>query len=405
VDKKTWALIGGQKELIRGNPTQNGWERMGDHNEGSGNPWMEGSYMTKVGKKYYLQYANPGTGQRSYNDGCYESSNPLGPFTLAKHNPFSYHPEGFTASAGHSATFLDKYGNMWHVATSALSVRHSFERRLHLYPSFCDADGVFWTYTGFGDWPRRIPNKKITGPEDLALDWYLLSYDRPCIVSSTASADHRAQYAVNENIKNWWSAATGKEGESFEIKLAQISTINAVQVNFADEGSTQLGHSAETYYQYRVEVSNDEKEWTVIIDKSKNTADLCHEYIELEKPAQGQFVRVVNVRCPPGAKFSLYGFRVFGKQDKAKPAEVKFNVKRGTDTRDVEVTWTAVPGAVGYNVRYGAIEGKLYHNYIAYGQATARLTIHSLHKTQSYRFTVDAFNEAGVTRGTTVITA
>lgn len=46
--------------------------------------------MTKYQEKYYLQYSVPGTEYNVYADGVYVSDSPLGPFTLAKNNPYLY---------------------------------------------------------------------------------------------------------------------------------------------------------------------------------------------------------------------------------------------------------------------------------------------------------------------------
>lgn len=58
-------------------------------------PFIEGAWMTKHDGTYYLQYAGPGTEYNVYGDGVYESDSPLGPFRLAKNNPYSYKPGGF----------------------------------------------------------------------------------------------------------------------------------------------------------------------------------------------------------------------------------------------------------------------------------------------------------------------
>lgn len=58
----------------------------------------------------------------------YASDTPLGPFTLAEHNPLVYNPEEFTTGAGNGGAFQDKYGNYWHVGTVAVTARHYFER-------------------------------------------------------------------------------------------------------------------------------------------------------------------------------------------------------------------------------------------------------------------------------------
>ena len=76
-----------------------------------------------------------------------------------------------------------------------ISQKHMFERRLGLFPMFFDKDGEFYTYTGFGDFPFKVPNKKISGPDELATGWMLLSYNKPVEVSSELP-DHPKKYAA-----------------------------------------------------------------------------------------------------------------------------------------------------------------------------------------------------------------
>jgi beta-xylosidase len=161
INSRTWTQIGQLKNLIYAHHDVLGWERKGDYNtDNTGPSWVEGAWMNKIGKTYYLQYANPGATLKCCNDAVYTSDNRLGPFTVANHSPFSYRPEGFVGGAGHGSTFYDFYGNIWHVGTQAISIRDTMERRLGLYPVFHDEDGTFWTYTGYGDWPIRILTKR-----------------------------------------------------------------------------------------------------------------------------------------------------------------------------------------------------------------------------------------------------
>ena len=62
-------------------------------------PYIEGAYMTKHAGKYYLQYAFPETQSNVYGDGVLISDHPLGPFTIAENNPFSYKPGGASSTA------------------------------------------------------------------------------------------------------------------------------------------------------------------------------------------------------------------------------------------------------------------------------------------------------------------
>ena len=96
----------------------------------SGIPYIEGAWMDKHCGKYYLQYACPGTQFNTYSEGVYVSDSPLGPFTLAENNLYSYKLGGFLPGAGHGSTMQDDRGNWWHTTTMRVSMNHDFERRV-----------------------------------------------------------------------------------------------------------------------------------------------------------------------------------------------------------------------------------------------------------------------------------
>jgi len=384
-------------ELFNSDRKNHGWERKGDYNELEGNPWIEGAWMTKYKGKYYLQYASPGTEFKSYNDGVYVSDKPLGPFKLAVHNPCSYKPEGFIAGAGHSSTFQDKYGNFWHISTMTISQKHPFERRLGLFPAFFDKDSIFYVYTGCGDFPFKIPTKKIYGPEEIFPGWMLLSYNKPVEVSSELP-DHPKNFATDEEIRTYWSATTGKRGEWIMMDLEKECTVNAIQINFAENETNFLGRNPDIYYQYLLEYSTDSKTWHLLVDKTQNTLDAPHDYIELTKPVKARYLKLTNYRVPDGT-FAITGFRIFGNGSGKAPSPVKnLNVKRvNSDRCIVKLNWTKNSDAVGYNIRFGMQKDKLYHNYQVFD--TDSLTIRSLNSKEKYYFTIDAFNENGITKG------
>ena len=401
LDPKTMMPLTDFVPLMYCNRAQLGWEVCGDYNtEDVNNPWLEGAFMTKHNGKYYLQYSAPGTQFKSYCDALYVSDSPLGPFTVAKHNPFAYKPEGFANGTGHGSTFRDVYGNYWHIGTVAISVRHMFERRLSLYPVFFDTDGEMYAYTGWGDYPMILPDKKVLSPEELLPGWMLLTYNKKVEASSTLDG-YPAQNAVNEDIRSWWSAATGNKGESLSVDMGAESKLYAVQVNFADQDATSLGRNDSIYYQYCIESSLDGTNWSLLIDQSNNTRDASNEYFQLEVPVEARYLRIVNLRCPTG-KFSLSGLRAFGKMDKPLPAEVSgLTVTRHSeDRRKVSLCWSKVEGAMGYNIRFGSDKDKLYQNYQVY--SAEPLSINVLNTEQPYYFAIDSFNEAGITRGTEV---
>ncbi|MDR3095347.1 MAG: family 43 glycosylhydrolase, partial [Bacteroidales bacterium] len=309
----TFDTIGPLVELVNSDRKKYGWEVPGTNNEDDKRrPWVEGCWMNKYKGRYYLQYANPGTKSKSYNDAVYVSGYPLGPFTIAEHNPFAYKPEGFIAGVGHGCTFQDKYGNYWHMGTSTISVRHVFERRLSLHPVFFDEACNMYACTVFGDYPLIVPDKKVASPEELFPGWMLLSYGKPVHASSTLDEAHAPENAANEDIRTWWSAQTGSKDEWLAMDLGAVCDVYALQINFADQDATSLGRADDIYYEYTVEKSTDSLRWEPLVDRSRNAGrDAPHDYIRLPKPSPVRFLRIVNGRVPSG-KFALSGLRVFG---------------------------------------------------------------------------------------------
>ncbi len=399
MDPITFEFIGEPKELVHSDYQNRGWEISSDYNTDKHlTPWIEGAWINKHNGKYYFQYAGPDARFKCYSDAVLVSDSPLGEYTLAPHNAFAYKPEGFACGAGHGSTFEDKYGNMWHVGTVSMSVKHPMERRLALYPTFFDENGVLYTHTRFGDYPTYAATKKINSPEEFETGWMLLSYNKPVEVSSTLE-DFPASNMVNEDIRTYWSAASGDAGEWAIVDLEDVCQINALQVNFAEQDTEIYGRQEGISHKYIVEFSINKDEWQLAKDESESTTDNTNNYIEFASPAKARYIRVKNLDVPSG-KFAISGIRAFGVGTGDAPQSVKgFTVTRDeSDRRDVLLKWDTVKGATGYNISYGVGETMLYHNYMVYD--TTELTIRSLDTQQPYYFTIEAFNENGVSEAT-----
>jgi len=373
-----------------------GWERPGDHNEFARSPWIEGPWMNKLNGRYYLQYAAPGTEFKSYADGVYISDHPLGPFQYASHNPFSLKAGGFICGAGHGNTFSDKFGNLWHIGTMSISVNHQFERRLALFPVMLDKDSILYTSTSFGDYPFSIPAFKFSDPEELFTGWMLLSYKKPVSVSSVLQ-NHPAINAVDEDVRSFWSAETGSEGEWISVDLQEISEVKAIQVNYADYLSRTFSRDPGCYYQYLIEWSSDGKKWNILENHDAIGDDTPHLYIQLAEPVLARYLRLTNGHIPSG-NFAISGFRIFGTGTSDKPVSMdNITIARNNDDRTIVLlTWNKIPNATGYNIRFGTDREKLYSSHMVYSDTS--VVIRSLNANRKYFFAVDAFNEAGIRR-------
>src|ERR1044072_6026999 len=243
---------------------------------------MEGAWVNKHNGKDYLQYGAPGTEFSGYGDGVYVSDQPLGPFTYQVHNPFSYKPGGFAKGAGHGATYQDKYGNWWHVSTVAICVKNNFERRIGIWPAGFDKDDILFCNTAYGDYPHYMPDAAADASESLFTGWMLLTYNKPVQVSSSYGG-YTPQKAVDEDIKTSWCAATANKGEWLQSDLGAVSTVHAIQINYADQDATIMGKQPGLCHQYKLYSSADGKTWQILTDKSRNQTDVPHDYIALPK--------------------------------------------------------------------------------------------------------------------------
>lgn len=395
LDRNDFYPISKIHDIMMLQPEEHGWERFGMNNddEVTLRPFTEGSYMTKHNGKYYFQYGAPGTEFKVYADGVYVSDSPLGPFVYQRHNPMCYKPGGYVQGSGHGGTFCDTKGNFWHVATCMLSLKYRFERRIGLYPTAFDDDGVMYSATAFGDYPNWAEPSDIKNPADRFTGWMLLSYNKPVAVSSTDSI-HMASNLTDESMRTYWAAATGNPGEWAVVDLQDVKTVKAVQLNFYDHKATQHNRAMDIYHQYRIYASNDGVQWTLVIDKGDSDRDCPHDYIELAEPLRARYLKYENVHMPTG-NVALSGLRVFGSAEGQAPAKVKdLKVKRDRrDPRNAMISWRQADGAYGYNIYYGTTPGKLYNAITVLGATD--YDFRGLDRDTDYYFTIEALGESG----------
>ncbi|MGO4546241.1 family 43 glycosylhydrolase [Paenibacillus sp. 2TAB23] len=373
-------------------------------------PYIEGAWMDKHSGKYYLQYSAPGTQYNVYADGVYISDSPLGPFALAKNNPYSYKPGGFMPGAGHGSTMEDQHGNWWHASTMRVSVNHIFERRIGLWPAGFDDDGELFCNQRYGDWPIKIDQAAMnpwSNPE-----WMLLSYGKAAKASS-CEAGKEASKAADENVQSWWKAATNQPGEWLEVDLDQVCDVHAVQVNFADdqmdlplpEGATlqQVGEirryldERKHVTRWLLEGSTNGNNYFVIENKTEASTDLAHDLNVKEEGIKARFIRLTVMELPFNQSACISGLRVFGIGHGEQPNQVISVQTECLGDLDLSVTWNQLDDTVGYNVLWGYAPDKLYHSHMLFG--VNQLTIKALIKGEPVYVRVDSFNEAGITEG------
>jgi xylan 1,4-beta-xylosidase len=385
------------KGLISLHPEKYGWERFGRNHRDTIRPFTEGAWMTKHKGKYFLQYGAPGTEYNVYANGTYVGDDPLGPFTYAPYNPISYKPGGFVNGAGHGNTFKDNYGNYWNTGTPWIAVNWNMERRIAMFPTGFDQDNQMYANTRFGDLPHRLPTKKWEDKDELFTGWMLLSYRKKVTASSVRDTFNTAKL-TDENPRTFWVAAQNQPGESLVMDLERECDIRACQINYTDYKSNIYDNDpAKVYTQFKLYHSRDGKTWTLAVDLSQQPKrDRPCAYVELPTPVRARYLKYDHgyVASP---NLAISDFRVFGNGlGKVPPTPVQFTAQRDQDERNAFIRWAKVPGAVGYNIRWGIAADKLYQTYQVWADEPNKLEIRALTVGQGYYFAIETFNENGV---------
>ena len=327
---------------------------------------------------------------------------PLGPYQPAPSNPYSSQSGGFITGSGHGSTLKDRDGTYWHADTLRISCTHPYERRLGLWKAGFDSDGVLYCDQRFGDWPRAMDAPVWSDPE-----WMLLSYGKPVHASSGV----HPQWAVDENIRSWWSADASDPHPQLTLDLEQDCMVHGVQINFADDalrvkpkvdavwsqflGVPRVIEDRPLHTRWLLEGSVNGETWFVLEDKRTCDTDLPHDLVVKEEGVQARYIRLTVTELPYHQTARVSGLRVFGISQGKSPEKARILEGKRLPL-DGFLRWESSKGGNAC-ICWGYAPDKLYHSKMVFGHQEASIT--ALIKGQPTWVRVDCFNEHGVTRG------
>src|SRR5258708_4806994 len=251
----------------------------------------------------------------------------------------------------------------------------------------------------FGDFPYYVPKTRFDDPDSLFTRWMLLSYRKHVVASSTRPGFGTAA-VTDENPRTFWVAGLNRSGETLTLDLGAPKTVRAVQVNFADYLSGRFADAPDIFTEFTLEASLDGQHWQNIAKTEPPRRDRPNAYFELDQPTRARFIRYVHGHIG-AANLAISDVRVFGKGDGPVPAvPTDLVASRQSDQRDAAIRWAAVPGAIGYNVRFGIRPDRLTltHQLWADELGNSRMLtkdLRSLNVGVPYYVALEAFNEAG----------
>ena len=325
-------FAGPARKLFSFNPAHV-WERYGDNNEGKSLSWIEAPWVTKHNGTYYLQYSAPGTEWKTYSVSVYTSKSPLGPFRVAPRNPMLVHHNGLINGTGHHCTVEGPDGKLWTVYTVLYRNHNVFDRRIGLDPVGFDKDGNMFA-NGPSEEPRWGPGGAPAPATDNSTGSIAVSLNRYTWAASSMTPGRDPSYAFDNNVRTWWEPETkdaqpwlmldlgcrngDDPNQEFVIDSARLmfdtppAERMPLVVDGHDRGSSGFKRIPAVAYQYKLEASLDNKNYTVIVDKTKNTKLNNVEFDEFT-PVRCRYVRLTITGRPADMPTALLEFTVFGK--------------------------------------------------------------------------------------------
>ena len=187
-----------------------------------------------------------------------------------------------------------------------------------------------------------------------------------------------------------------RPGEWVTIDLGRAYDVKAIQVNYADYESGLYGTDSSVVTQFRLSVSADGRRWRRVADLARERRDRPNAYVELAAPVHARFVRYEHLHVG-AANLAISDVRVFGTgSGPAPPTPGNLAARRDRDERNAVIAWEPVPGAVGYNVRWGIAPSKLYQTYQRFADQGKTLELRALTVGQAYWVAIESFDENGV---------
>ena len=140
-------------------------------------------------------------------------------------------------------------------------------------------------YTRYVSENKKAPDFNVVGN---------VSLDRPSR-SSSEKEGHLGRSVNDGKTSTFWQAAAGDKEPWCGIDLERILPINRVQITFPESGN----------YRYRIQVAQNETEWTTVLDHSDTTSTDAVRSAVGDIDSAARFVRVLFTHVPPGKKAAI----------------------------------------------------------------------------------------------------
>jgi xylan 1,4-beta-xylosidase len=292
------------------------WQRIGEHNENERMGWIEGQWMIKIGKRYYLLYSGSGTEYGSYANGvAISDEGPLCGFVpQKKHDPFTEKRSGILRGAGHGCIVQGPNNTLWTFFTSIFCYNHQFERRIGMDPVGIDENGELYC-PEVTETPQFAPGvlphpERGNGTGSIPLTFFR----RP--TASSFVPGREPIYAVDDSVLTWWQPREEDPDKCITIPLEKSTgfMVDSIRIIWRDIDLDTLEGRLPGPFRYIAEYSPDSActEWKTLVNAADNERDLCIDFRQFD-PVKAYAIRLRIIGTPEGIQPGLVSLTAFGK--------------------------------------------------------------------------------------------
>ena len=295
------------------------WERYGEMNEYPTVAWIEGPWVIKRNGIYYLEYSASGTQWRSYAEGYYTATSPLGPYTYAPNNPLLRKTDGLVTGTAHGSIVKLKDKDEWYQFYTIVLSNPPGGRRIGMDKVTFDADGLMYCKVTESPQPApgRVANTSVPASIPVTIN-KMTGGDNQSVFSS-ARDGYPAAFAVDNYSGTVWMPEATDAAPSITVDLGpatpydqvQHFTVDAMRVMFNGPRRGFGAAAVLPVYKYKLEVSSDGKKFVTVLDKTKNNVAKDVLYDEFA-PINCRFVRFTVTDWPKDTPLGVIDFTVFG---------------------------------------------------------------------------------------------
>ena len=295
------------------------WERYGEMNEYPGVAWIEGPWVIKRNGIYYLEYSASGTQWKSYAEGYYTATSPLGPYSYASNNPLLRKTDGLVTGTAHGSIVKSAGKDEWYQFYTIVLSNPPGGRRIGMDKIEFDADGLM--YCTVTEFPQPAPGTeaKKDVPASIPVTVNKMNAMNALSTFSSQTAGYPAAYAVDNYSGTVWMPESTDSQPSITVELSPATRFDVVQ-HFTVDGMRVLFiggrrmrgvRTTPPVYKYKLEVSQDGKNYMTVLDKTNNNI-AKNTIFNNFTPTNCRFVKFTITDWPKETPLGIIDFTVFG---------------------------------------------------------------------------------------------